>query len=76
MQARRAVIVGTSFNVSQPRQHADCTTRTIWGEIAYQLGGVAGYELVEKNDLEGTNPGADTLVKLMETHGPALIISR
>ena len=74
LQARRAVIVGTSFNVSQPRQHADCTTRTIWGEIAYQLGGAAAYELVEQNDLEGTNPGADTLVKLMETHGPALII--
>ena len=39
LTARVAVIVGTSFNVSQPRQYADCTTRTIWGEIAYQLGG-------------------------------------
>ncbi|MDE2811426.1 MAG: DUF499 domain-containing protein, partial [Gemmatimonadota bacterium] len=68
------MIVGTGFNVSQPRQHADCSTRTIWGEIAYQLGGLSAYELVERNDLEGTNPGADTLVKLMETHGPALII--
>ena len=74
LRARRAVIVGTSFNVSQPRQHVDCATRTIWGEIAYQLGGLPAYELVEQNDLEGTNPGADTLVKLMETHGPALII--
>ena len=33
LTARRAVIVGTSFNVSQPRQHADCTTRTIWGGL-------------------------------------------
>ena len=74
LQARRAVIVGTGFNVSQPRQHPECTTRTIWGEIAYQLGGLAGYELVEQNDLEGTNPGSETLVKLMENHGPALII--
>ena len=74
LKARRAVIVGTSFNVSQPRQHAECTTRTIWGEIAYQLGGLAGYELVEQNDLEGTNPGADTLVQLLDKHGPALII--
>jgi len=74
LKARRAVIVGTSFNVSQPRQHADCTTRTIWGEIAYQLGGAAAYELLEQNDLEGTNPGADTLVELLEKHGPALII--
>ncbi|MDE2636072.1 MAG: DUF499 domain-containing protein [Chloroflexota bacterium] len=74
LEARRAVIVGTSFNVSQPRRHADCTTRTIWGEIAYQLGGAAAYELVELNDLEGTNPGADTLVQVMDAHGPALII--
>ena len=74
LSARRAVIVGTDFNVSQPRQHSECTTRTIWGEIAYQLGGAAGYELVERNDLDGTNPGADTLVKLMDSHGPALII--
>ena len=74
LKAERAVIVGTSFNVSQPRQYADCTTRTIWGEIAYQLGGLPGYELVEQNDLQGTNPGSDTLVKLLENHGPALII--
>ncbi len=74
LEARRAVIVGTSFNVSQPRQYADCTTRTIWGEIAYQLGGVEAYELVAQNDLQGTNPGSDTLVKLLEGHGPALII--
>ncbi len=74
LQASRAVIVGTDFNVSQPRQHPDCSTRTIWGEIAYQLGGLPAYELVEQNDLEGTNPGADTLVKLLEAHGPALII--
>ncbi len=72
--ARRAVIVGTSFNVSVPRQRRDCSTRTIWGEIAYQLGGAAAYELVEANDLQGTNPGADTLVALLENHGPALII--
>ena len=74
LRARRAVIVGTSFNVSQPRRHSDCTTRTIWGEIAYQLGKLPAYELVEQNDLEGTNPGADTLVQLLEAHGPALII--
>lgn len=74
LQAQRAVIVGTSFNVSKARDHGDCSTRTIWGEIAYQLGGLAAYELVESNDLEGTNPGADTLTQLLEAHGPALII--
>ena len=74
LQARRAVIVGTSFNVSQPRQKDECSTHTVWGEIAYQLGGAQAYELVEQNDLQGTNPGSDTLVELLEKHGPALII--
>ena len=74
LEARRAVIVGTSFNVSVPREYPDCATRTIWGEIAYQLGGAEAYGLVEANDLEGTNPGADTLVRLFEAYGPALII--
>ena len=74
LEARRAVIVGTSFNVSVPRDHGDCMTRTIWGEIAYQLGGAEAYALVQANDLEGTNPGADTLVQLFEDYGPALII--
>ena len=74
LKARRAVIVGTSFDVSNPRQHADCTTRTIWGEIAYQLGGAEAYALIERNDLEATNPGSETLLALLEEHGPALIV--
>ena len=74
LDVSRAVIVGTSFDVSNPRQHADCTTRTIWGEIAWQLGGADAYALVERNDLQGTNPGSDTLLALLEAHGPALIV--
>ena len=74
IKAGRAVIVGDAPNVSQPQQHHNCTTRTLWGEIARQLGGLEGYALVERNDFQGTNPGADTLAKLLEDHGPALII--
>ncbi len=74
IKAGRAVIVGDALNVSQPQQHPNCTTRTLWGEIAWQLGGLEGYALVEQNDLQGTNPGADTLAQLLEDHGPALII--
>lgn len=72
--ANRAVIVGLDFSPTQPRQHKDCTTRTLWGEIAYQLGGLAGYKLVEDDDLKGVNPGTETLTRLLEAHGPALII--
>jgi predicted AAA+ superfamily ATPase len=74
IEARRAVIVGTAFSATEPRHYKDATTRTLWGDIAYQLGGAAGYKLVEKADQAGISPGSDDLVKLLDQHGPALII--
>jgi hypothetical protein len=74
INANRAVIVGLDFSPTQPRQYPDCTTHTLWGEIACQLGGRAGYQIVEKDDLAAVNPGTETLTRLLEQHGPALII--
>ncbi len=74
LDARRAVIVGTAFSPTEPREYADCTTHTLWGDIAYQIGGVAAYRVVETADLTGVSPGSDTLLKLLEDHGPALLI--
>jgi hypothetical protein len=37
---------------------------TPWGELAHQLGGRAGYELVKTSDIERVAPGADTLREL------------
>ncbi len=74
IEARRAVIVGTAFSATEPRQYPNCTTRTLWGDVAYQIGGVEAYRLVETADLTGASPGSDTLLKLLETYGPALII--
>jgi hypothetical protein len=31
------------------------------GEIAYALGGVAGYELIRKSDETGVAPGSETI---------------
>ena len=72
--AKRAVIVGTAFDANQPRVHGRCTTYTIWGEIAWQLGGAEAYELVADADMRRISPGSDTLLKLLEDHGPALIV--
>ncbi len=74
MDAHRAVIVGTAFSASEPRRYKDVTTNTLWGEIAYQLGGAEAYKIVERSDVAGISPGSDTLVELLEKHGPALII--
>ena len=72
--ANRAVIVGTAFDANEPRIHDNCTTYTLWGEIAWQLGGLDAYELVANADTKRISPGSDTLLKLLEEHGPALII--
>lgn len=74
IQCERAVIVGTDFDGTQPRDYADCSTHNLWGEIAYQLGGAAGYDMVKAADQSGVSPGASTLRELLEKHGPALII--
>jgi predicted AAA+ superfamily ATPase len=74
ISANRAVIVGTAFSATEPRQYKDCTTHTLWGDIAYQLGGLEGYRVIEKADLSGVSPGSDSILKLLEDYGPALII--
>lgn len=37
---------------------------TPWGEIAYQIGGASGYEIVRKSDEMRRAPGADTLAEV------------
>jgi hypothetical protein len=46
---------------------------TPWGELAYQLGGRAGYELVKPSDVARMAPGADTLRELFAGK-PTLIL--
>lgn len=73
-EARRAVLVGTALDPANPRQYPDVTTHTLWGEMAYQLGGLEGYLMVERSDLSGVSPGGDTLLDLLEQFGPCLIV--
>jgi hypothetical protein len=46
---------------------------TPWGEIAYQLGGKAGYEIVKKSDQDRIAPGTDTIRELFGSD-PVLIV--
>ena len=46
---------------------------TPWGEIAYQLAGKAGYEIVRRSDKEKAAPGADTISELFGSD-PVLIV--
>jgi len=70
----RAVIVGTKISPGNPSTKEDGTVvRTIWGEIAWQLGGKEGYEMVRADDENATNPG-DKFKELFNRFSPCLIL--
>jgi predicted AAA+ superfamily ATPase len=71
---RRAVFVGTQISPGQMHKKPDGTVvRTVWGEIAWQLGGKEGYEMVRQDDERATNPG-NTLKELFNRYAPCLIL--
>lgn len=70
----RAVLVGQMISPSAPQPVEDgIELRTLWGHLAYQLGGKAGYELVRTDDEAGTNPGV-ALRTLFQRFGPAVVL--
>ena len=72
--ARRVVLVGNKISAGSPDTKQDGTVvRTLWGELAYQLGGKEAYARVAVDDEKGTNPG-DKLRELFNEYGPCLIL--
>ncbi len=69
-------VVGVVGSDLQPRDgldHRDVTTYTLWGELAYQLGGAAGYASVAGSDRDRSAPGTGMLEKLVG-ESPTLIM--
>lgn len=73
-QAHVAVLDGTAHAPGQSWKHGTQTINTLWGELAWQLGGAEGYALVEGADVTGTSPGKDVLKALMEKYAPCVIL--
>jgi predicted AAA+ superfamily ATPase len=72
--ANIAVLVGHKISPSTVYKKDDGTeVRTLWGELAWQLGGADGYALVADADQKGVNPG-HALVELFRAHAPCLIL--
>jgi hypothetical protein len=68
-----AGIVGPDMDVANGIDHGPVRTFTLWGEIAYQIGREAGYDLVRKSDEQRTAPGTQVWEKLIGDE-PALIM--
>ncbi len=69
----RAAFVGQMARTSGDEKPDGTHVRTVWGEIAWQLGGRDAYELVREADERADNPG-ESLIELFELCGPALIL--
>lgn len=73
-QARVAVIDGIRLAPSQPRQYGHLKIKTLWGELAWQLLGEAGYQAVTASDQDGTSPGKEVLIELLQKAAPCVIL--
>ncbi|MCE2752488.1 MAG: ATP-binding protein [Pirellula sp.] len=73
-QARVAVLDGTAHAPGQAWKHGKQTIKTLWGELAWQLGGSEGYAMVKEADATGTSPGKDLLRDLLAQYAPCVVL--
>lgn len=71
---KRVVLVGNKLSPGNPTVKADGTVvRTLWGEMAWQLGGKKAFQRIQADDEKATSPG-DAIRELMNEYGPCLIL--
>ena len=70
----RVALVGTQLQPGQPLVKSDGTSvNTVWGELAWQLGGREAFDMVADSDARRTSPG-ESLGELLEAYSPCLIL--
>ena len=72
--ANVAVIDGTNLSPNQPTERGALKIRTVWGQIAYQLLGAEGYEMVADSDVSGSAPGKEVMISLLKKAAPCVIL--
>ena len=73
--ARVAVFTQNTVSVVDGHKvYDDIITHTLWGELAWQLGGPEGYERVRNADIQMVAPTAQDIKPIIEGASPALIL--
>lgn len=73
--ARVAVFTQNTVSVVDGHKVSDdIITHTLWGELAWQLGGPDGYERVRNADIQMVAPTAQDIKPIIEGGSPALIL--
>ena len=73
-RARIAVLDGIKSSPNQPVVRDGQAIRTLWGDLAWQLGKAEGYTLVADADASGTSPGKAVLETLLNQYAPCVIL--
>ncbi|MBU0551512.1 DUF499 domain-containing protein [Myxococcota bacterium] len=73
-RARVAVLDGHHRSPGQPQARGALRIHTLWGDLAWQLGGDEGYDLVREADLAGVSPGKALLATLLARFAPCVVL--
>ncbi|MFX0085401.1 MAG: DUF499 domain-containing protein [Candidatus Hodarchaeota archaeon] len=74
LNIRIGTIGGTYLNPLEGRKVENIRIQTIWGEIAYQLGGKEGYQTFLANDISRVCPGKEKMKVFLQNKQPFLIL--
>lgn len=69
-----AILDGNHLAPGQVRKRGGLIVRTLWGELAWQLGKEEGFEMVKDADANGTSPGKESLQPLLAKFAPCVIL--
>ncbi len=72
--ARVVVLDGTAHGPNEPWKRGRQIIRTLWGELAWQLGGSEAFAFVKESDAAGTSPGKEVLRELLTAYSPCVVL--
>lgn len=73
--AKIAIIDGEAINAGTIRKTVEgAEIKTLWGEIAYQVGGIDAYRIIEQDDKNKISPGSDKIAELIKNFGPIIVL--
>lgn len=73
-ESRVAVLDGTAHSPGQSWKYGNQSVNTLWGELAWQLGGEEAFAMIKDSDQSGTSPGKNVLKELLEKYAPCVVL--
>lgn len=72
--ANCAVLVGNDISVLGSKKSDGTVVNTMWGELAYQLGGSEGYRMLARYDEKSVPPTTTDLAAVLTKYGPCIVL--